>query len=196
MPTCNFATIDFYPEANCMGSPIALSMPAPGVCSLNPGGGVSARAHPLVNTAQCPAAGGGVEQLPAAEFEETRTLCLGASDDSPVCVFKSGDVPCPPGPFVERSVLFGVEDDRGCSACSCGELSNYSCGAISTFHGEDDCAGGSGAIAHNDVCAVIDFGFYGASYSIDPLPGFCAATGGEPTGAAAPADPMTVCCKP
>jgi len=70
------------------------------------------------------------QALPAAGC--TGTVCQprpSAPFGAGICVLQPADVPCPSGtPFTDRHVFFaGIDDTRGCAACTCGPPSGGSC---------------------------------------------------------------------
>ncbi len=112
-----------------------------------------------------------------------------------MCIYAEGDAACPEGAFSERLVTHtGYDDDRGCSACSCGApvgtcggtavLTNVSCGANGFYVG-DVAAGSCGprpAATHAQWLPEVDAA--------------CTPSGGALVGAAAPTDDaVTYCCQ-
>ena len=111
----------------------------------------------------------------------------------PVCIFQEGDHPCPSAVYSARTLVFeSIDDERGCSDCSCGtpsgtcngtiQFSTNGCGAFSIFEGSIPA----------DSCAAHPGGTH-AGYLLEP-DASCLPSGGNPQGTAEPADPVTVCC--
>jgi len=133
----------------------------------------------------------------------TQGLCVPRPAEgfqSELCIRRDGDVECPSAWGTRRVAWRSIHDDRACSECACGDPAGMSCGSVEIWDYPDDldCTGAnqqsplqcvsaaapdSGAIEHRHV-----------SFSATVEGGSCDATGGEVTGAAAGADPVTFCC--
>jgi hypothetical protein len=142
-----------------------------------------------------------------------RTICL--PDDPPppgfrVCIFHEDEMDCPTEPgnvFTEQHFFYkGVQDDRQCSACTCGAPTGSACTAtISIYKGNDLTCSGP-ALVSIPVSSVepvcFDIALPGqalGSKSAGPttyLPGMCPAMGADPSGSAVKIKPATFCCLP
>ena len=143
-----------------------------------------------------------------------RSVCLADAPIAPefkACIFSGSEKECPvelaDNVFTEKHVFYhGVQDDRQCSACSCGSPTGSVCKAqISIYDGMDLACGPSPLvpipITSADV-TCLDITLPGqalGSKSAGPttyLPGTCPPEGGVASGSAIPTIPMTVCCRP
>jgi hypothetical protein len=127
-----------------------------------------------------------------------------------LCIFQNGENPCPTNPdniFTEQHVFYqGVQDNRQCSACTCGAPTGSACtAAISIYKGNDLTCSGPALVAipvssQSPTCLDIQLpGQALGSKSAGPttyLPGTCPPGGGEVSGIAIPTNPATLCCRP
>ncbi|MBW2526332.1 MAG: hypothetical protein JRI23_19280 [Deltaproteobacteria bacterium] len=170
--------------------------------------GIDFRTAPTLSgpTDPCPAYGGEVTDTPTVTWTRHVRVCGAAASipscsaggscvpsedpDHTLCIVQSGEHPCPAStPFVVRSVAYqDVTDDRGCSPCVCGtpdcsasQVSVYSEQGCSSSELVDTVAVGA--------CELI----VGSSARLE-LIASCAPSGGLPSGAAAPSEPLTLCC--
>lgn len=210
---CTPPTVSIYNGVTCTEPPVAtlvvdancpqtlgvvsvkttvLSAPAGGSCE--PSGGVLTAPEPtfeafaVVCDAPREAAGeacgegGACRVIPAPPFEPA------------FCVYKTGNIPCPPS-FPERRVVYGeVEDGRECTECDCGNPVGATCPDPLKGHTNASCGGGVlGSVPNDTLCHDIT-AF--ASINRDPpaTGGSCAPVGGQAAGSAEPASPTTVCC--
>ncbi len=142
-----------------------------------------------------------------------RSICLPADPPPPgfaLCIYKEGERPCPTDSgniFTERHVFYqGVEDQRQCSACTCGAPMGSACTAmLSVYKGTDFTCNGT-ALTQTTISSsgptCIDVQLPGQSLgsksaeSMTYLPGTCPAMGGDGSGNAIPTNPATLCCRP
>lgn len=143
-----------------------------------------------------------------------RTICLPDDPIPPgfrVCIFHEGEIDCPTEPgniFTEQHFFYkGVQDDRQCSACTCGAPTGSACTAVlSIYKGNDLTCGGSpvtpGIAISSVVPVCLDLALPGqplGSKSAGPttyLPGTCPPGGGDGSGSAVKTKPATLCCLP
>ncbi len=120
---------------------------------------------------------------------------------SGLCVYQSGDVPCPGAPYTDKTVLFGgAQDERSC-ACSC---ITPPCGGTINLYEDTTCTGavlGSRNVPQNGcLTSGLDTndGTLGGVYlpSPDPLQTQCQGTPPIPTGQVNALNPTTICCEP
>ena len=144
-----------------------------------------------------------------------RSVCIPDADPTPsgfhLCAVRAGEHACPvlaDDVFTEQHVFFeGVNDQRACSACTCGAPEGSLCTAtISIYKGADlTCVGP--AVAQLSVSSVapvcVDIAPPGLALGgksaglTSYLPGSCPPEGGEPNGLAARGtEPVTFCCEP
>ena len=144
----------------------------------------------------------------------SQTICIPPDDPTPpgfnLCIFQNGENDCPTesnNVFTVRHVFYkGVQDDRQCSACTCGAPTGSVCTAtISIYKGTDlTCSGPAldQKTVSSEKAACLDIAPTGqalGSKSAGPmtyLPGTCPAIGGDGSGNAIPTQPATLCCRP
>jgi hypothetical protein len=115
--------------------------------------------------------------------------------EAPLCVWVEGDVDCPAGPYEVQVVHHqDVDDQRECSECSCGTPEGTCGGSVvlqTNGCGIQFLAAGS--VTVGDGCTDVNNGANRAKYN-PTNDGACPASGGEASGQAAPAGPVTFCC--
>jgi hypothetical protein len=134
---------------------------------------------------------GPVESMPCAGGDCFAAVADGAS----LCIHRSGDHPCPDGPFSERELWYAdFLDDRACATCGCGDVEGASCNEVVVGYSNESCTNDPVPLVPSPQCAIAAPSFGSAHIeSVDPV-GTCTPTGGTPMGEATPADPTTVCC--
>jgi len=139
-----------------------------------------------------------------------RSICLPDEPTPPgfkVCIFRDGENACPDddgNTFTEQHVFYdGVQDDRQCSACSCGAPTGSACTAAISIYKDATCSAPLSQIAissSSETC--IDIQLPGQALkskkasSMTYLPGTCPAMGGDGSGIAIPTGSATLCCRP
>ncbi len=130
----------------------------------------------------------------------------GVCEPSPVsgvvqlCIMTSGDAAtCPDVQFPNRmSVGIGINDDRGCTTCSCSPPQQATClGAAATFSSTANGCGGTPGTSKCSALTNIQTGstVYGQlTMPATPSGGACMAGGGTAAGTAAPMSNITLCC--
>ncbi len=149
--------------------------------------------------------------VPAASFAGTSSICAGAQlaqggcadgslcapplpagVSSRMCVYTPGDVACPDPNYSLRTVVYqGLDDSRGCSACTCGPAQLTGCSGTVPVYGDTSCV----SILQNaslETCYGGTFGGIGAPALT--ATGMCLASGSSPQGAATPTGAITACC--
>lgn len=119
------------------------------------------------------------------------------------CLARDGEHACP-APYTEEHQFFaGLTDTRACSPCGCSPPTASTCTALVSIHADSACSMPIAALtldATKPACVdILPHGAaLGSKLAGEPLyaPGACQPTGGEPTGAAIPVNPTTVCCLP
>jgi hypothetical protein len=110
------------------------------------------------------------------------------------------ELKCPTG-WSDKMIFYGSFDDtRDCSPCECGAPVGSKCIAQVSVYSNNTCSGVplldvtvDAAGCHNPMDgAALASKKATAVYT----PGTCEPSGGEPTGSAVPANPITVCCVP
>lgn len=170
-------------------------------------------AVPIVDGGAC-APGGGVPSLEEASFDDAVALCarpagegcdgaaclpaVEAPFDGGLCVWREGAGGCAAaGPYsIAVELHRGVDDARGCTACTCGDPEGVTCDGTTTFYRNNDgCNGQSFTVEHDGQCRSADE-FESYRSTLAPTGGACEPAGGEPEGDAFATDPVTVCCLP
>jgi hypothetical protein len=130
-----------------------------------------------------------------------------------LCIFRDGEHACPTEPenmFTERHVFYeGVEDDRQCSACTCGPPTGSLCTATVSIYTDANltCNTNSGPPLvplpiSSEGSACVDIQPPGPSLGAKSAgsttyhPGTCPAMGGDASGSAIKTEPATLCCRP
>jgi hypothetical protein len=114
--------------------------------------------------------------------------CFDQRGDSALCIYRSGDDACPPGPFSARSIWYAsLDDTRGCEPCGCGPVDVSDCHAVVRGYTGTNCDAADALLspAPAPPCteAPIDFD----SARVESF---------APTGSCTPTQPTTVCCLP
>lgn len=113
------------------------------------------------------------------------------------CVMQDGDVACPAGTYTDRRVYFtAIADTRDCSACACGADCDYTWRFFDAA--DTTCATPLLTLSAANQCVAVtpNGGSIRVGAEIAVPTGACVASGGQPTGSAQPADPITFCCVP
>lgn len=123
-----------------------------------------------------------------------------------VCIARSGDLECPDGvPYTEKHVFYGsIDDTRSCSPCACGAAAGSTCSTSVALYPDGACASSpplalDTITSAGPICIDVPPGsMLGSKSASAPSyqPGACPSSGGDPSGAAIPADPTTFCCIP
>lgn len=119
-----------------------------------------------------------------------------------VCIYREGDRECET-PYRTKSLLFRRYDDhRTCSDCACGPPAGNACIAFVTAYTDAACGAVAGAInvisGQDEGCFDVPAGFPLAAKTAEIIaasPGSCVSSLSEPSGAARPALPVTICCR-
>lgn len=112
----------------------------------------------------------------------------------------SGDVPCPAGPYSDRSVVFtAFNDTRSCSACACGSTT-IPCATGVALYTDTSC--NTPNFASSDVTTCLAPNALGSAKLTSTgapktdLAAACAATQSTPSGGVTGGSPATICCLP
>ncbi|NVB39895.1 hypothetical protein G6O69_18775 [Pseudenhygromyxa sp. WMMC2535] len=146
-------------------------------------------------------------ELPTPTYVDERRLCGGQavagscdegeqcmpSSERPLCVFASGDLDCPADWPQKSGLAVGVDDQRGCSECSCDGPTDPAC--VSTINTYDDEACSGAAVDTRETgtgCGSLS----GAAMIIDtPTVSGCEPNPVTAQGDVAPMDTVTLCCQ-
>jgi hypothetical protein len=211
---CSIPAVEFYDNNNCSELEATLTVSMPMQCEPVSAGGInSVTGLPGTPSGGSCAASGGAATVEPAVFAAEARLCDGgsgagcgadavciATPEPPYagqpCISSLGDLACPAGPYTEKQLVFaGIDDDRGCTSCTCGGPSGVACTGTTTVYGQIGCPGGATMVPHDGSCVNTDA--KSMIYAPDPPSGgSCPEQGGAPTGSAEPATPITICCVP
>jgi hypothetical protein len=140
-----------------------------------------------------------------------RTICL---PDDPIppgfglCIFHEGEIDCPTEPgnvfIVQHFFYKGVEDDRECSACTCGAPTGSACTATISIYTNATCSGSAldQKTISSEGSTCLDIQIPGqplrskSAGATTYLPGTCPTMGGDASGSAVKTKPATLCCRP
>lgn len=119
-----------------------------------------------------------------------------------LCVLHRGDVDCP-DPYLEKQLFYrDAEDTRACSECECAAPTGNACTVLASAFQDEACGTIAGALLvtseSGDGCVDIPPGLPLAGKTAEVVStetGTCSPSGGEPSGRAAPAHPVTICCR-
>ena len=113
---------------------------------------------------------------------------------------RDGDVACPKGTYATAHTRFTTANDtRGCAGCLCTPTVT-ACTFTGDIYGAVDsgctnAATGVSPTAGTCAKAMNAFDWVGVHLTTTPpTTAPCASSGGSPSGAVAPATPITVCC--
>jgi hypothetical protein len=130
------------------------------------------------------------------------SLCVARATSpygSKLCIWTSGDVPCPNGGYsVKHTYYTGASDTRDCTLCTCDIPKNGSCSATWMAYSQTQCQGNAnGTFSTPLACTAIN----PATRSIQATnfqlnSGTCNPQGGAAMGSVTPTGPTTVCCEP
>ncbi len=118
-----------------------------------------------------------------------------------VCVYATGDVPCPPA-WTERSIYYeDGTDKRECTPCTCSSPTGGSCLIEIHVYTDNNCMNEqlSPNISSDmsapcyDLISGLALGSKKAEV-IDRVPGVCTPQGGDSTGKVEMEKPITFCC--
>ena len=202
---CNAITFD-NPGGACTAIhaiQVPASTPSGGTCAPAPAAIAAVEATWSDEARACSAAG-----VSQGKCTTGQVCAWDAEAGHKLCVWQKGDKECPASPsvYAEKHLYYGgIDDQRLCSACACGAPSGGTCsGSIEVFaQGATSCGGTPASTAPTGTCTTLAASVTagGAALPLKWAPGTavgrtCAASGGAPSGSAAPADPTTFCCIP
>jgi len=119
-----------------------------------------------------------------------------------LCISQAGDLACPlpsgGAGYTAKQLFYGNADDqRTCTACTCGSLAGATCSATFEAYASTNgsCTGGGDTYAAPFSCEAVD---QPADFrvTITAQNGACGASQVTPTGSATATDPTTFCCLP
>jgi hypothetical protein len=213
---CN-ATIGTYPQNGCAGLGLSEGTVSTSACKSTTNGTMATyrveNVTLVAGTCNYPNA---TRTLPDPTFDKVEvacglaqaSACVGRADcvatPTPtqpyerVCIHQAGDVPCPNEDYGQRFVAYkSIDDTRSCSACPTTTPTGGACGTswgnrasttqCTNFPPPSDKTAGT-CYSYPGIGTVVDIG------AMAPSAGTCTPTGGQPSGAASSADPVTYCC--
>ena len=136
-------------------------------------------------------------ELPTAVWGQQLAVCeLGpdAPTEARTCISRQGDAICPEGDYVQRVLAYrDLEDERSCTACTCGDAEG-ACGATVTLKGGESCAAGGPDEGPEDTCLTSDTPTRSVELEYNGPDLTCEGSAVEAEGEVQPADPVTLCC--
>jgi hypothetical protein len=210
--SCTPAALVFTGDAACATPQGTAVQPAPGQCGpVHPPAGTQGFTAALPT----PAAGacgpsGGAKMIPPPAWGRAGLACLGgglgggcppgsfcaSTPPAPfvpaLCIYRSGDLACPPGFADKHLFVDSVVDTRGCSACACG-APVVDCAATTTVFADGACGGASLPVVDDGSCTPAS-GSVGSMKVAVVATGSCTPAGGQPTGTIAEGTQKTTAC--
>jgi hypothetical protein len=203
-PVCE-ATIGYYGNNTCTGSPSSAQGVSTGCAQLTSNGAAAKWA----STAEC--APITTKDIPDPTWQNHLRLCsifaAGSADDScapaptdpfqpPLCIVREGaGHTCPPGYDDVIELYYDYNDTRDCTPeCSCSAGMVECSGALHT-HSTANCTGGT-ATPWAEANCITSFSFAAVSYVLSSTGGSCTSNSAEGIGTVTATNPFTVCCTP
>jgi len=132
---------------------------------------------------------------------DDQDLCLSVPDTNLACIARDGDHACPSG-WPVRSIYYrNVNDNRTCTACSCGPVEGANCIRKYRLFEDGLCTNEYGSWTSADTglpqCQYLigNPPIGGKTLeTIEHTPGACKPSGGELVGEVELKDPFTICC--
>jgi hypothetical protein len=137
------------------------------------------------------AAGGVCVASPSSPFRSA--FCIEQPGNQPTCPSIDGSVG-----YTSRFVYFAtIDDTRGCTTCTCGQVTGASCsGTVTQFQSSDGgCDNGQIIYPLGQTCDPVQQPA-DLELALTASGGACAASPTGPTGSATPSNAMTFCCTP
>jgi hypothetical protein len=202
-----------FDDAQCQNEVGTAVQPAVNQCgSLAPPSGTKAfLANPPTANAGACTPGGGAKTVPPPKWARAGLACVGGGlgggcgagklctgKPAPpfvagLCVWHTGDFPCPTGFADKHTFTDTVVDTRDCTGCSCG-APNAACTATTGIYSNGSCNGAPLSVPDDGSCVQL----VGNAGSIDVTvtgSASCPPSGGQPVGSiVAGAVKTTVCC--
>ncbi len=215
--TCEGPEMTFYVDDTCNGA-LGSTLVVTSSCQTTPLGSFGVTVGPTVpDGGSCPASGG-VAALPPASWGQVARGCAPAATVGPAdcdggqvcvasasppfatsaCILQPGAASACPTGYPEGPQVFyaGVQDQRGCSPCSCSAPAGGACSigspgvtACTPPGGNWDAPSGCGSITGPQPVKL------GSTPTLLDA-GACTASGGAPSGAATLTGPTSFCCTP
>lgn len=160
--------------------------------------------------ASCPASGGGADVPPM--WAKEHALCSAATlpgglcaegdvcvdrSDVQICIRSEANVAgCPDGweTALRITSYANGADDRGCAPCTCTPPPDICRNGTYQFFTGFNCNGSPNYTATEGTSCAVTSGSNSARY-VAPSPGPCTPSGGAPSGAVAPGQTITLCCR-
>ena len=217
---CAPPSVEFWGNSNCFGdAAFTAALKPDGQCTVfnQPAGGYGGASDPVdavPNTGSCAPSGGepGVvdptwgDTIRACALVDAVDLCetgecvppAPADFETGRCIYRDGDVSCPPGDYINRTVWYtDINDTRGCTDCACTSPAGAQCQAEINFHFNATCSDAYVDIVSPGQECVTLWGQAPGSAVFNvsgTVGGSCAPSGGEADGDVEAAGPTTFCC--
>lgn len=204
------ASVTVYGSSSCGTTLQTLSINTNGSCTDFASVGSSAEYTWSTSGGSC-LPSGGVATLPGTTWTNAARTCAYNGSTSActnggtcyawptspfggLCVQQTGDVACPSAFPNKYTYYSGVTDTRSCSSCTCDSPSGGSCAGYMEYWSSGSCSGGSDGESPPGTCEPGAKSSVWAKIGLADA-GACVPDGGQPQGAAAAANPTTVCCE-
>ncbi|MEM6992045.1 MAG: hypothetical protein AAF721_16160 [Myxococcota bacterium] len=124
-------------------------------------------------------------------------ICVPNSGDpfSPdICIARAGDVPCPAGAYINRTLLHAdLDDTRECTTCTCGDVTGNCNGLVNLYSGAN-CNGLVGGVGGPNCNSAGGNTVLSTRFTTPNPIVSCEPQGGEFQGDAVETEPLTICC--
>lgn len=115
------------------------------------------------------------------------------------CVFRLGDLACPPGPYTDKKMIdTSFDDERHCSACACGAPNPTCSGGKAVLTSHTNCSSTVDVDVPTSCAPFATQAAWGPIYAVLTVPptagGACVAAGGAPSGSVKSTGATTICC--
>jgi len=168
-----------------------------GGCDVLGGGGLIDIDDPAPKSSLAVCAGSIDEIGPCAQSNGTCVLLPAEPLFAKVCVWKDGDVACPPD-FPSKNLVYqGWDDTRDCGGCDCGlDPLVSTCFPLVGLYGDTFCGDGGATDVIPGECAVVSSNNQSYSYELlgFDAQGECSGVNTPPIGGVFPVETQTVCC--
>jgi hypothetical protein len=209
---CTPTEVTGYGVPDCASTGGSYTLPADGMCWSTSGHESVKTKEVVAQGGLCAVSGGGLMASPI-QWELSARICgepqaltsCGAGVCAPkamapfgaaACVYQEGQTGACPQEYPNRQIIYSEAlDTRTCSVCGCGAPAGVDCGvAFTAYANSTTCGSGATPLADSGCTNSTAGSFSSIKFTGQPQGGACPVTGGLPTGAVEPANPITVCC--
>jgi hypothetical protein len=137
---------------------------------------------------------------PGDACDDAGRQCLAEVPDgfsNHLCIFANGDLSCPPGDYIDKTVLYsGADDNRTCGTCMCGNATGTCTGEFEIFDSEDCSGDPLDSRPANGGCTGAVAGVRSLRFDYDGPTACDVFQPPASAGSVAPAGEITYCCLP